>query len=411
MKKIVIKNIELKKRQILDPYSPFPSTSIEGVDYIDFGIEDDANGNYIPLNEYKIEIHVSKEHTNTNWHEEFSGDFYRDHSISLFPICKGGEYKYSRGIYKEIWDGSILKKYIEYHDVINGKWGYINEDGKPIIPFVYDVVSHFHWGLAVAIKGDDINILDDSGKICKSKSMSEYKDYKVAFILAGNRCFYIVSLYEGSKIRNVQVVTTRRQIIDLHLDDESLELECGFSEDYCYFSKKQPNERKAWFKMYYYHKYNIILGDLVKECFSLQESKKEIVDRLQNIRNRNPKLDVFFNRLVVGPYMKVYIKDKIQIDRIIRNQRYSIDLTNTNISQFFPNWENYMNKQDLTESIRNSGPGIEIIDFVFNEKVIRKHVKYCWLFPIEEDDGSRIIIRYDDRFRFNRFGDLIFEFV
>lgn len=410
MKKIVIKNIELKKKQIPDPYSPFPSTSIEGVDHIDFGIEDDTNGNYIPLNEYKIEVHVSKEHINTNWHEEFSGDFYRNHSISLFPVCKGGEYKYSRGIYKEIWDGSILKKYIEYHDVINGKWGYINEDGKPIIPFVYDVVSPFHWGLAVAIKGDDINILDDSGKICKSKSMSEYKDYKVAFIIAGNRCFYIVSL-SGSRIRNVQVVTTRRQIIDLHLDDESLELECGFSEDYCYFSKKQPNERKAWFKMYYYHKYNIILGDLVKECFSLQESKKEIVDRLQNIRNRNPKLDVFFNRLVVGPYMKVYIKDKTQMDRIINFQKYSIDLTNSNISQFFPNWENYMNKLDLTESIRNSGPGIEIIDFVFNGKVIRKHVKYCWLFPIEEDDGSRIIIRYDDRFRFNRFGDLIFEFV
>lgn len=45
------------------------------------------------------------------------------------------------------------------------KWGFINENGEPVIPMEYDEAGYFKEGLACVGKGDKYGFIDKQGKV------------------------------------------------------------------------------------------------------------------------------------------------------------------------------------------------------------------------------------------------------
>lgn len=90
-------------------------------------------------------------------------------------------------IEKVKWLGlsSFDKKYDEVHEFCegvacvkrNGKWGYIDETGKEITPFIYDEAGDFCEGIALVKENDKLRYVDKDGKqvfymemICSKKN-------------------------------------------------------------------------------------------------------------------------------------------------------------------------------------------------------------------------------------------------
>ena len=46
----------------------------------------------------------------------------------------------------------------------DGKWGFINQKGEQIIPFLYDDASYFTEGLALVKKGDKYGYINDKNE-------------------------------------------------------------------------------------------------------------------------------------------------------------------------------------------------------------------------------------------------------
>ncbi|MFM7671610.1 MAG: WG repeat-containing protein [Bacteroidota bacterium] len=67
-------------------------------------------------------------------------------------------------IRKEYNTGFVLGKEGMIPALLWGKWGYVGNDGKVVIPFEYDLVTHFINGRAEVLKGNDRYFIDKSGK-------------------------------------------------------------------------------------------------------------------------------------------------------------------------------------------------------------------------------------------------------
>lgn len=150
------------------------SGQTNGVGSIDFGIEIVPNQSYTPLSEYKINISKSTFKRDTLKHKEFTGYF----SYGLYPLAKGGEYKYEQEYedYKHPYEPNL----ISYIMVENGKWGYINNAGKEIIPFIYDSATSFLNGYAVVSKNGDFILINTKGQeVMKCESHIELHNDKI----------------------------------------------------------------------------------------------------------------------------------------------------------------------------------------------------------------------------------------
>lgn len=154
----------------LDYYSGQTS----GVESVDFGIEIVPNQCYTPLSEYKIDFAKSTFKRDTLKHKEFTGNF----SCGLYPLAKGGEYKYEQEY--EDYEHPYEPNLISYITVENGKWGYINCAGDEIIPFIYDSATSFLNGYAVVSKDGDYLLINTKGQeVMKCKSHIELHNDKI----------------------------------------------------------------------------------------------------------------------------------------------------------------------------------------------------------------------------------------
>ena len=48
--------------------------------------------------------------------------------------------------------------------MINGKWGFIDESGKEVVPLIYDYIESFENGFAEVMINDKWGFIDESGK-------------------------------------------------------------------------------------------------------------------------------------------------------------------------------------------------------------------------------------------------------
>ena len=74
--------------------------------------------------------------------------------------------KNSENLFRVNIGGKVVDEYVyDLNKVDGGKWGFINKDGKEVIPFIYNYANSFNEGLASVELNEKYGVIDKSGKL------------------------------------------------------------------------------------------------------------------------------------------------------------------------------------------------------------------------------------------------------